>query len=249
MAGLFGRLRGRKREEKPCCAAVVPAAGTARRMGGREKLLESLGEMPVLAHTLRALDNCPYITEIVVVTRGDLIVPVGQLCRDCAFSKVTKVVLGGETRTHSVLAGIREVSPEWELIAIHDGARPLVSAEVLEEAIVKAASCGAAAPAVPVKDTVKVADGDQFAETTLDRSLLWQIQTPQAFRYGLVKGAYDSLMADPALQKGITDDAMVVERMTNEKVKLVMGDYRNIKVTTPEDMTVAAAFLDDLKKM
>ena len=205
--------------------------------------------MPVLAHTLRALDNCPYITEIVVVTRGDLIVPVGQLCRDCAFSKVTKVVLGGETRTHSVLAGIREVSPEWELIAIHDGARPLVSAEVLEEAIVKAASCGAAAPAVPVKDTVKVADGDQFAETTLDRSLLWQIQTPQAFRYGLVKGAYDSLMADPALQKGITDDAMVVERMTNEKVKLVMGDYRNIKVTTPEDMTVAAAFLDDLKKM
>ena len=83
MAGLFGRLRGRKREEKPCCAAVVPAAGTARRMGGREKLLESLGETPVLAHTLRALDNCPYITEIVVVTRGDLIVPVGQLCRDC----------------------------------------------------------------------------------------------------------------------------------------------------------------------
>ena len=132
---------------------------------------------------------------------------------------------------------------------IHDGARPLISEEVIRRTIEAAREYGACVAAVPVKDTVKVADGDQFAETTLDRSLLWQIQTPQAFRYGLVKGAYDSLMADPALQKGITDDAMVVERMTNEKVKLVMGDYRNIKVTTPEDMTVAAAFLDDLKKM
>ena len=120
---------------------------------------------------------------------------------------------------------------------------------MIRRTIEAAREYGACVAAVPVKDTVKVADGDQFAETTLDRSLLWQIQTPQAFRYGLVKGAYDSLMADPALQKGITDDAMVVERMTNEKVKLVMGDYRNIKVTTPEDMTVAAAFLDDLKKM
>ena len=133
--------------------------------------------------------------------------------------------------------------------SIHDGARPPISEEVIRRTIEAAREYRACVAAVPVKDTVKVADGDQFAETTLDRSLLWQIQTPQAFRYSLVKGAYDSLMADPALQKGITDDAMVVERMTNEKVKLVMGDYRNIKVTTPEDMTVAAAFLDDLKKM
>lgn len=239
MAGLFGRLRGRKREEKPCCAAVVPAAGTARRMGGREKLLESLGEMPVLAHTLRALDNCPYITEIVVVTRGDLIVPVGQLCRDCAFSKVTKVVLGGETRTHSVLAGIREVSPEWELIAIHDGARPLVSAEVLEEAIVKAASCGAAAPAVPVKDTVKRAAGG-VVEETLERASLFAVQTPQVFEAGLIKAALTK-----ALEEGaeLTDDCAAVERL-GMKVALTRGAYENLKITTVEDLILAEALLE-----
>ena len=234
MAGLFGRLRGRKREEKPCCAAVVPAAGTARRMGGREKLLESLGETPVLAHTLRALDNCPYITEIVVVTRGDLIVPVGQLCRDCAFSKVTKVVLGGETRTHSVLAGIREVSPEWELIAIHDGARPLVSAEVLEEAIVKAAS-----PAVPVKDTVKRAAGG-VVEETLERASLFAVQTPQVFEAGLIKAALTK-----ALEEGaeLTDDCAAVERL-GMKGALTRGAYENLKITTVEDLILAEALLE-----
>ena len=147
MAGPFGKLFRKPKETVIRCAAVVPAAGNSVRMG-QDKLLLSLGDQPVLVRTLRALDCCPYIEEIIVVTRQDLIVPVAQLCKDCAFSKVTKVIVGGETRTHSVLAGVREVSRHLELIAIHDGARPLVSQAVLKEVICRAAQCGAAAPAV-----------------------------------------------------------------------------------------------------
>ena len=164
---------------------------------------------------------------------------MGQLCRDCAFSKVTKVVLGGETRTHSVLAGIREVSPEWELIAIHDGARPLVSAEVLEEAIVKAASCGAAAPAVPVKDTVKRAAGG-VVEETLERASLFAVQTPQVFEAGLINAALTK-----ALEEGaeLTDDCAAVERL-GMKVALTRGAYENLKITTVEDLILAEALLE-----
>lgn len=134
MAGLLGRLFRRRREEELRCSVVVPAAGSSTRMG-QDKLLLPLGEQPVLLHTLRALDACPYITEIVVVTREELIVPIGQLCRDAALDKVRKVIVGGATRSHSVLAGLGELSPDAELAAIHDGARPLVSQAVLEAVI------------------------------------------------------------------------------------------------------------------
>ena len=238
MAGLFSRLFHKKKPQEILCAAVVPAAGSSTRMAGRDKILSPLGEQPVLAHTLRALELCPYITEIVIVTRRELIVPIGQLCRDYGFLKITKVVPGGESRTHSVLNGVREVSGQAELIAIHDGARPLVSQEVLERAIVRAAQCGAAAPAVPVKDTIKRAR-DGVVEATLNRSELFAIQTPQVFQGDLIRTALIK-----ALEEGaeLTDDCSAVERL-GIGVALTQGDYRNLKITTPEDLAVAEALL------
>ena len=178
--GLIKRLRRKREPQGPRCAAVVPAAGSSRRMGGQDKILLPLDDIPVLMHALRALSASERIQEIVVVTREDLIVPVGQLCRDCALDKVTKVLVGGATRADSVLIGVEEVSGRAELIAVHDGARPLVTVEVIDAAIRKAAECGAAAPAVPVKDTVKRALDGVVVETP-DRTQLFAVQTPQVF--------------------------------------------------------------------
>ena len=236
MAGLLGRLFRRRREELRC-SAVVPAAGSSTRMW-KDKLLLPLGEQPVLLHTLRALDACPYITEIVVVTREELIVPIGQLCRDAALEKVRKVIVGGATRSHSVLAGLGELSPDAELAAIHDGARPLVSQAVLEAVIRRASECGAAAPAVPVKDTVKRAR-DGLVTATLDRAELRAVQTPQVFQVDLIKTALQKALEDGA---ELTDDCAAVERL-GIGVALTEGDYCNLKLTTPEDLAVAEALL------
>ena len=236
MAGLLGRLfRRRGRELR--CAAVVPAAGSSTRMG-QDKLLLPLGGQPVLLRTLGALSACPYITEIVVVTREELIVPIGQLCRDGGLDKVRKVIVGGATRSHSVLAGLGELSPDAELAAIHDGARPLVSQAVLEAVIRRAAECGAAAPAVPVKDTVKRAR-DGLVAATLDRAELRAVQTPQVFQTDLIKTALARALAEGA---ELTDDCAAVERL-GIGVALTEGDYCNLKLTTPEDLAVAEALL------
>ena len=232
MAGLLGRLFRRQRTPELRCSAVVPAAGSSTRMEGQDKLLLPLEEQPVLLHTLRALELCPYLAEIIVVTREDLIVPIGQLCRDAGLSKVRKVIVGGATRTRSVLAGLGELSSGAELVAIHDGARPLVSQEVLETVILRAAECGAAAPAVPVKDTVKRAR-DSLVEATLERSELFAVQTPQVFQVDLIKAALEDGAA-------LTDDCGAVERL-GIGVSLTQGDYCNLKITTPEDLAVAEA--------
>ncbi len=241
MTGLLRRLLSRNRPEGPRCSAVVAAAGNSSRMGGEDKLLLPIGEQPVLVRTLRTLDECPYITEIIVVTRSDLIVPVGQLCKDCAFSKVTKLIVGGADRTHSVLAGLREISPKAGLVAVHDGARPLLSQQVLEAAILRAQQCGAAAPAVPVKDTVKRAS-DGLVTATLERSELFAVQTPQVFEPSLLKTALLKALEDGAQ---LTDDCSAVERL-GIGVALTRGEYSNIKITTPEDLAVAAALLEQI---
>ena len=238
MAGLLGRLFRRERGPEIRCAAVVPAAGSASRMEGLDKIMLPLADQPVLLHTLGALDLCPYVSKIVVVTREDLIVPIGQMCRDSGLAKVAKVVVGGPTRTHSVLNGVREVGDDCDLVAIHDGARPLVSQQVLEEAILRAAQCGAAAPAVPVKDTVKRAAGG-LVEATLERSELFAVQTPQVFEASLIRAALAKALEDGA---AITDDCSAVERL-GIGVALTKGDYTNLKITTPEDMAVAEALL------
>lgn len=237
--GLFKRFLNRKKKhDGPTCTAVVPAAGHSVRMG-EDKLLLPIGGVPMLLHTLRALESCPYITEIIVVTREELIVPVGQLCNDAALTKVRKVVVGGQTRSASVLAGLREADPASELIAIHDGDRPFVTGEILDKTILKAAQCGAAAPAVPVKDTIKRAV-DGVVENTPDRSELFAVQTPQVFEHGLILGALEKAAAD---QVELTDDCSAVERL-GMPVSLTAGSYENIKLTTPGDLAVAAAILE-----
>ena len=238
MAGWLKKILGRGREVTPRCAAVVAAAGSSRRMGGQDKLLLPLGETPVLLRTLQALEGCPYIAEIIVVTREELIVPISGLCREAALSKISSIVTGGETRTHSVLAGIRQVKGEMELVAIHDGARPLVSQQVLEEVILRAAQCGAAAPAVAVKDTIKRAC-DGIVQQTLERSELFAVQTPQVFQPDLIRAALTKALEDGAV---LTDDCSAVERL-GIGVALTQGDYCNLKITTPEDLAAAEAYL------
>lgn len=236
--GLLKRLFGREKEHRIFCTAVVPAAGSSTRMG-EDKLLLPLGEIPVILRSLRALEDSPYITEIILVARGERIVLLSQLCRDAALTKVTKVVVGGESRTDSVLAGLREADPRAELIAIHDGARPLVTAEIIAAAVEKAAERGAAAPAVPVKDTVKRAV-DGVVTATPDRAELFAVQTPQVFEHGLILGALEKAKQDGA---ALTDDCAAVERI-GMPVCLTEGSYENIKLTTPEDLAVAEAILE-----
>ena len=234
---MFWRRKQKKRQE-PCCSAVVVAAGSSTRMG-MDKLMLPLDETPVIVYTLRAVQAAPSVGEIILVTREDLIVPMSQLCQDYAISKVTNVVRGGASRTQSVRLGTLEVSGDAQVIAIHDGARPFVSAEVIERAVAQAMETGAAAPAVPVKDTIKVAH-DGVVESTPDRACLFAVQTPQVFESSLIKAALQKAL-DDGLE--LTDDCAAVERL-GMKVALTRGDERNIKLTTPEDLAVAQAILE-----
>ena len=236
MAGLFSRL-SRKRTPQ-VWSAVVVAAGSARRMEGIDKVLAPLGGVPVLVHTLRAFQQCPRITQVVVVTREDLLVEVADLCRDFALTKVTKVVKGGAERIHSVQAGLNEVREDAELIAIHDGARPLLPPDVLEEVLQRAAQTGAAAPAVPITDTVKRAE-DGLAVETVDRATLFAVQTPQVFQADLIRAAVHKALEDGEV---LTDDCAAVERL-GMKVSLTRGSRENLKLTTPFDLVVGEAVL------
>ena len=236
MAGLFSKRK--KKTTPPLCSAVVVAAGSARRMEGIDKILTPLGELPVLVHTLYAFQDCPVIGEVIVVTREDLLVEVSQICKDFALDKVRKVLVGGAERIHSVQAGLREVDPEAELIAIHDGARPLVTSEVIEEAVAAAARSGAAAPAIPVIDTIKRWE-DGLAVETVDRSTLRAVQTPQVFEAGLIRAATQKALEDGEL---LTDDCGAVERL-GKKVTLTQGCRENIKITTPLDLVLGEAIL------
>lgn len=236
MPGLFWRKK--KQAVRPYCAAVVAAAGSSSRMQGEDKIMLPLAEKPVIVHTLLALEYCPHIQEIVVVTREDLIVPIANFCSDYSLTKVTKVIAGGETRAHSVRLGLLEVSNQADLIAIQDGARPLVSQDVLNEVITTAAKCGAAAPAIPVKDTIKQAV-NSIVEGTPDRALLFAVQTPQVFEAALIRAALHQAVEE---NLPITDDCSAVERL-GMKVTLTRGSEENIKITTPMDMAVAEAVL------
>ena len=235
MAGLLSLF---KKKEDPKCSAVVVSAGLARRMGGVDKVLAPLGELPVLVHTLYAFQDCACVEEVILVAREDLVVELGRLCREFDLDKVKKVIVGGKERIHSVQAGLREVNPEAELIAIHDGARPLVTQEIIRDAVTRAALTGAAAPAVPLTDTIKRTE-DGLVVETVDRSQLWAVQTPQVFDAGLIKAAVQKAIDDGEL---LTDDCGAVERM-GMKVTLTSGSPENIKITTPLDLILGEAIL------
>ena len=204
-------------------------------MEGIDKILEPLGELPVLVRTLQVFQSCDLVHEVIVVTREDLIVPVSQLCRDFMLDKVTKVMVGGAERVLSVRIGVQEARRDAALIAIHDGARPLLSREVLEEVLKKAAVTGAAAPAIPMVDTIKRAERVE----TMDRSSLWAVQTPQVFEASLIRAALEKAVA---AGETLTDDCAAVERI-GMKVSLTRGDRENIKLTTPFDLMVGEAII------
>lgn len=221
--------------------AVIAAAGSSSRMGGRDKLAEPLDGIPVILRTLAAVEAVPEIREIVVVTREDRVEEYRRLLGQC--SRLRAVVPGGSTRQESVRNGVRALSPDCMLAAIHDGARPLVTPEVFARCIEAARSCGAATAAVPVKDTIKLADEAGRVLDTPDRSRLWAVQTPQIFDRERYLRA-----AEEAERRGLscTDDCQLFEAMGWE-VQLVMGDYRNLKLTTPEDFLAAGAYLEGIK--
>lgn len=228
--------------QKAKCTAIVLAAGQGKRMGTKiqKQYLEIQGK-PVLYYSLRAFEESELIDEIVlVVGEGQKEYCAREIVSKYKFQKVKSIVGGGAERYHSVSNGLREVSEGY--VFIHDGARPFINEEILQRVYKEVTVHDACVVGMPVKDTIKIADANGFADVTPDRNLLWQIQTPQVFKTSLIKEAYKKLMESDTIK--VTDDAMVVEQMLGGKVKLVMGSYENIKITTPEDLKIAEIFLE-----
>ena len=220
------------------CGAVIVAAGSASRMGGIDKVMAPLKGELMICRTVRTFQSCDAIKEIVIVTREDLIVPISDLCRE--FPKVKAVVVGGKSRQESVSMGLNALSDKVKLAAIHDGARPLVSWQLIDLVVRMAHNYGAAAPAIPVKDTVKVVEGG-IVKQTPERRTLKAVQTPQVFDFDLIRGALKKAKLEEA---ELTDDCSAIERM-NMTVKIVEGEETNIKVTTPMDLKIAELLLEE----
>ena len=228
----------KKKKALPAVCAVIVAAGSSQRMGGQNKLLLPLAGAPVLAHTLRAFEKCAAVRDIVLVCREQDILPYTELARSYGVGKLRTVTRGGDSRTASVLAGLRAAPADAALVAVHDGARPLVSEAVITEAVCAAAEHGAAAPVVPVKDSIKrIADGTIAAD--VPRDTIAAVQTPQVFRRELLLRALEDAARSG---RSFTDDCAAVEAM-GQAVQATHGSYENIKITTPEDILVAQALL------
>lgn len=232
--------------------AIVLAAGRGKRMNSavaKQYLL--LQDKPVLYYALKQFEDS-FIDDIILVTGADDIAFCKEKIVDkYGFTKVRRIVAGGKERYHSVYQGLLAIEqPEEACIYIHDGARPFISDDILRRAGESVRECGSGVVGMPVKDTIKIADEQGFAVSTPKRSLVWQVQTPQCFLYSVIMPAYQKLIKqeEELLAQGIaiTDDAMVIELLTGNQVRLVEGSYENIKITTPEDLVVAEGFL---KKM
>lgn len=216
--------------------AVIVAAGTSRRMGGVDKLFAVLKGEPLLAKVVTVFQDSPLIDQIVIVLAGKNVGQGRRLARQRAWSKVAHICQGGLKRQDSVREGLRRLNNcAW--VVIHDGARPLVSADLIERGLLAAQESGAAIAAVPVKDTVKIVSRRGVVQQTPARQSLWVAQTPQVFRCDLITEAYSQV------REKVTDDSSLLE-LLGHKVEVYMGSYDNIKVTTPEDLVIAEAFLN-----
>ena len=223
--------------------AIVLAAGSGKRMHSQiqKQYMDLLGK-PVLYYALRQFEDCDFIDEVILVTKKDEIAYCReQIVEPYHFQKVKSVIEGGAERYLSVYNALKTAGA-CDYIYIHDGARPFVSQEMLLRLKEAVCTYGACVAAVPSKDTLKLADEALFAKETLKRSEVWNIQTPQVFACADILNAYEKLMHEDHTKMGITDDAMVLEKMTDRKVKLVEGSYYNIKITTPEDLDIAEIF-------
>jgi 2-C-methyl-D-erythritol 4-phosphate cytidylyltransferase len=221
--------------------AVIVAAGSGTRMGGTDKLFTEVAGRPLLAHAMAPLQECRSIDRIALVIAPLNLKRGRELVERYGFTKAAALVKGGERRQDSVCLGL-EALGECEYVAVHDAARPLVTAELIERGLEVARKAGAAVPAVPIADTLKEAGPDGIVLRTLDRSRMWAVQTPQLFRYELLMRAHREVRAD------VTDDAAMVEAL-GERVQLFGGDRRNLKVTTTEDLALIEALVLSASKV
>lgn len=225
----------------PRCVGIVPSAGKGIRMGSpvRKQFLSLSGE-PVLVHTLRALQSCPEIHEIIlVVPDEDMPFCTEQIVKEHGFSKVVSIIPGGTERQDSVYAGLQAIDSSPDLVMVHDGVRPFVTGEMVRESIQCAARGVSAVVGVPAGNTIKIADASLRVTNTPARDTLWSIQTPQVFPYRDLIRAYESAYRDGFLG---TDDASLVERL-GLPVQIVKGSNENIKITSPSDLVLGEAIL------
>lgn len=221
---------------------IIAAGGSGTRMNtDRNKLLLPLCETPVIAHTLIRLQSSEYIDEIIISAREEDILEISDIATVFEITKLKSIVRGGKTRAESILSAISEISENAEFVAVHDGARPVVSEEIIKNTVIAAEEFGAAACGVKPKCTLKRDDGKGFIGETVDRNVVFEIQTPQVFKKELFLRAYE---VDNDILKNATDDCSLVEHI-GAKIKICDGEYSNIKITTPEDILIAEAILNE----
>lgn len=226
-------------------SVIIAAAGNSTRYGtGKSKQFLILDNTPVLIKSIQAFEEIDDVKEIIITARKQDFDIIEDFIAQYGVRKVKHIVEGGATRQDSIYAAVEKVDEEADLIAVHDGARPLIKREVIEGVIQKADEVDAAACAVPVKDTIKIIDSSGKIVTTPERDALRAVQTPQIFRFSLYKEAIEKAVSDG---KQYTDDCQLVESM-GYPVYLVDGDYENIKITTPDDLLVAEKFLSERRK-
>ena len=227
--------------EKQKYAAIVLAAGSGKRMNSKvHKQYLIIQDRPVLYYSLKAFEDSAVDEIVLVVGKGEEEFCRKEIVDKYGISKVKAIVEGGKERYHSVFEGLKQTS-DADYVLIHDGARPFVNQDIIRRCMQEVQKYQACVVGMPVKDTIKIADEGGYAKQTPDRKNVWMIQTPQTFSYALIYEAYEEMLKTE--DAAITDDAMVLERIKGKKSKLIEGSYRNIKITTPEDLLIANVYL------
>lgn len=227
--------------EKQKYAAIVLAAGSGKRMNSQvHKQHLIIQDRPVLYYSLKAFEDSAVDEIVLVVGKGEEEFCRKEIVDKYGISKVKAIVEGGKERYHSVFEGLKQTS-DADYVLIHDGARPFVNQDIIRRCMQEVQKYQACVVGMPVKDTIKIADEEGYAKQTPDRKNVWMIQTPQTFSYALIYEAYEEMLKTE--DTAITDDAMVLERIKGKKSKLIEGSYRNIKITTPEDLLIANVYL------
>ncbi len=227
--------------EKQKYAAIVLAAGSGKRMNSQvHKQYLIIQDRPVLYYSLKAFEDSAVDEIVLVVGKGEEEFCRKEIVDKYGISKVKAIVEGGKERYHSVFEGLKQTS-DADYVLIHDGARPFVKQDIIRRCMQEVQKYQACVVGMPVKDTIKIADEEGYAKQTPDRKNVWMIQTPQTFSYALIYEAYEEMLKTE--DTAITDDAMVLERIKGKKSKLIEGSYRNIKITTPEDLLIANVYL------
>ena len=227
--------------EKQKYTAIVLAAGSGKRMNSKvHKQYLIIQDRPVLYYSLKAFEDSAVYEIVLVVGKGEEKFCRKEIVDKYGISKVKAIVEGGKERYHSVFEGLKQTS-DADYVLIHDGARPFVNQDIIRRCMQEVQKYQACVVGMPVKDTIKIADEEGYAKQTPDRKNVWMIQTPQTFSYALIYEAYEEMLKTE--DTAITDDAMVLERIKGKKSKLIEGSYRNIKITTPEDLLIANVYL------